>query len=251
MKIFVLNGSPRGEKSASLKVARAFLSGYCELVPSEVETVELRGLDLSDCRGCLCCWKKESGRCVLSDDMQPLLEKVLASDVIMEVFPLYFFSLPSRLKAFTDRCIALTSAYRGSHGDGVSEHFIHSMRYPELYKKKLILVSTCGYEFTDNNYNAVTEQYDRICGKGNYLSLFCPQGGVLSEQTLAAQVERYLQKFACAGREYAENGTLSEETLELLKKPLLRHHAFEAALCRTWDTDAGPYGNPADTEAKD
>ncbi len=250
MKILVLNGSPRGNRSASLKVARAFLSGYGEVIPSEIETVELGKLRISDCRGCLCCWKKESGRCVISDDMQSLLEKVLASDIIVEVFPLYFFTIPSRLKAFTDRCIALTSAYRGSHGDGVNEHFIHSMRYPELYEKKLILVSTCGYEFTDDNYNAVTDQYDRICGKGNYLSLFCPQGGVLSEQTLRTQVDRYLLKFASAGKEYAENGSLSAETLELLKKPLLRHHAFEAALNRTWDTDAGPYGNSSDTEAR-
>lgn len=249
MKILILNGSPRESKSASLKVANAFLSGYCEVSQAELEFVDLYKLNISECRGCLSCWKKESGRCVISDDMQPLLEKVLKSDIIMEVFPLYFFAPPSRMKAFTDRCISLTSAYRGSHGDGVTEHFIHSMRYPELYEKKLILVSTCGYEFTDNNYNAVTEQYDRICGKGKYLTLFCPQGGVLSEQTLQPQVERYLLKFKEAGKEYAETGRLSAETFELLKKPLLRHHAFEAALNRTWDTDAGPYGKPSGTEA--
>ena len=231
-KILVVNGSPRGERSASLKVARAFLSGYTDAVASEIETVHLCKLNISDCMGCLSCWK----------------EKVLAADVIVLAFPLYFFAPPSRMKAFTDRMISVTSSYRGTHGDGGREHFIHAMRYPELYEKKLILVSTCGYERIENNYEAVTEQYDRICGKDGYTAVFCPQGGVISEKTLAPQVERYLTKFTEAGRELAESGRISAETSERLAIPLLRHHAFEAALNRTWDTDAGPYGTPEATD---
>lgn len=248
MKILILNASPRGSKSASLKVAKAFTDGICEAVTAEVQTLDLYKMNIGDCRGCLCCWKRGIEKCVLHDDMDTVRESIMNSDIIIESFPLYFFSVPSKLKAMTDRAISMTSAYRGTHGDGINEHFIHSMKDESLYNKKLILVSTCGYEFTDNNYNAVIEQYDRICGKGNYLTVFCPQGGVISEETLAPQVERYLTKFTDAGKEYALNGALSEQTAELLKKPLLRHNAFAAALNRTWDTDSGPYGIPENVD---
>ena len=146
-------------------------------------------------------------------------------------------------QAFTDRMICYVQEYRGNPGDEENHRFLHNMRYPELEKKKLILVSTCGYEVTDNCYDAVFAEFDRICGEGKYTTVLAPQGGPLSEQGFAEKVARYLEKFKEAGHEYAREGCLSERTWNKLQRPLLGHSTFEMAINMNWDNpEVGPYG---------
>ena len=103
--------------------------------------------------------------------------------------------------------------------------------------------STCGYEVTDNCYDAVFAEFDRICGEGKYTTVLAPQGGPLSEQGFAEKVARYLEKFKEAGHEYAREGCLSERTWNKLQRPLLGHSTFEMAINMNWDNpEVGPYG---------
>ena len=62
MKILILNGSPKGERSATLKLARAFADG----VRREGDVLDLIDISKSDvhgCRGCFGCWanRRNSG----------------------------------------------------------------------------------------------------------------------------------------------------------------------------------------------
>jgi multimeric flavodoxin WrbA len=248
MKVLLINGSLRGENSASLKVARAFVSGIAEEKKTagedtEVTEIMLRDKDIDHCHGCFVCWKNTPGECCIHDDMDELRQLVMENDIIIEAFPLYFFSLPSKLKAFTDRMISYVQEYRGNPGDEENHRFLHNMRYPELQKKKLVLVSTCGYEVTDNNYNSVFEMFDRICGVGKYTTVLAPQGGMLSEKGFTEKVEKYLVKFNEAGHEYALNGCLSDSTWNKLQRGMLGHNTFEMAINMNWDKEGvGPYG---------
>lgn len=245
MKILLINGSLRGEYSSSLKVAHAFVDGMAKQYGDDTEIVEvaLRDKNIDHCHGCFCCWKTTPGQCVIHDDMDELKKLVMESDIIVESFPLYFFGLPSKLKAFTDRMISHVMEYRGNPGNEENHRFLHNMRYPELEKKKLVLVSTCGYEVTDNCYDAVFAEFDRICGEGKYTTILAPQGGPLSETGFSEKVERYLSKFVEAGSEYARSGSLSRETWEKLQRPLLGHATFERVINMNWDQpDVGPYG---------
>lgn len=245
MKILLINGSLRGEYSSSLKVAHAFVKGMVEEYGENTEVCEvaLKDKRIDHCHGCFACWKTTPGQCCIHDDMDELRQMVMDSDIIVESFPLYFFGLPSKLKAFTDRMISYVKEYRGNPGDEENHRFLHNMRYPELEKKKLILVSTCGYEVTDNCYDAVFAEFDRICGEGKYTTVLAPQGGPLSEQGFAQKVARYLEKFTEAGHEYAREGCLSERTWNKLQRPLLGHSTFEMAINMNWDNpEVGPYG---------
>lgn len=179
MKILLINGSLRGDYSSSLKVAHAFVKGMVEEYGADTEVCEvaLKDKRIDHCHGCFVCWKTTPGQCCIHDDMDELRQMVMDSDIIVESFPLYFFGLPSKLKAFTDRMISYVQEYRGNPGDEENHRFLHNMRYPELEKKKLILVSTCGYEVTDNCYDAVFAEFDRICGEGKYTTVLAPQGG--------------------------------------------------------------------------
>lgn len=243
LKILLINGSLRGELSASLKVARAFVNGIAMESGATVTEISLKDKNISHCQGCFVCWKNTPGECVIHDDMDELRSLVMENDIIVESFPLYFFGMPSKLKAFTDRMISYVQEYRGNPGDEENHRFLHNMRYPELQKKKLVLVSTCGYETTDNCYDAIFAQFDRICGTGKYTTILAPQGGMLSEKGFAAKVEKYLEKFTEAGREFYRDKSISEQTWNKLQRPMLGHNTFETAINMNWDTpDVGPYG---------
>ena len=114
MKILVLNSSPKGEHSNSLKLTRAFLEGFTSVREAETETVELSKLDLHPCRGCFACWNKTPGKCVIGDDMAGLLEKILRAGLIVYSFPLYCFSLPAQLKTVIDRMLPLSLPFMES-----------------------------------------------------------------------------------------------------------------------------------------
>lgn len=244
MKILLLVGSMRAENSSSLKVARAFLKGITETCEdAQVTEVFLRDKKIEHCLGCLCCWKNEKGVCVIHDDMDEIRRQVMENDIIIQCFPLYFFGMPSKMKAFTDRMISHVSEYRGVGGNEKTGSFLHTMRYPELMEKKLILISSCGYEETTGCYDSVKLQYDTICGEGNYLLITASQGGMLAESTLEAKVEKYLVKYTDAGREFAQTGTVSAETQAKLAIPMLGHNTFERIINLNWDDpNVGPYG---------
>lgn len=244
MKILLLNGSMRGDSSSSLKVAKAFIKGIEEACPeAQITEVCLRDKKIEHCLGCLCCWKKDKGRCIIHDDMETIRDLVMENDVIIESFPLYFFGLPSKMKAFVDRMISHVSEYRGVGGNESSGSFLHKMRYPELMEKKLVLISSCGYEKTEGCYDSLKIQYDTICGEGNYTLVTASQGGMLAESTLQAKVERFLAKYTEAGKEFAQNGSLSKETMDKLAVPMLGHNTFEKLINLNWDDpNVGPYG---------
>ena len=253
MKILLINGSLRGDYSSSLKVAHAFVKGMVEEYGADTEVCEvaLKDKRIDHCHGCFVCWKTTPGQCCIHDDMDELRQMVMDSDIIVESFPLYFFGLPSKLKAFTDRMISYVQEYRGNPGDEENHRFLHNMRYPELEKKKLILVSTCGYEVTDNCYDAVFAEFDRICGEGKYTddptwrAIYekrCKEEGFTAYFDYSWQWA-YQEKFKEAGHEYAREGCLSERTWNKLQRPLLGHSTFEMAINMNWDNpEVGPYG---------
>ena len=112
MRILLINGSLRGEASSSLKLARAFVQGMVLENGEEntaVTEISLKEKKIDHCHGCFCSWKNSKGKCVIHDDMDEIRSLIMESDVIIECFPLYFFGLPSKLKAFMDRMICFVS----------------------------------------------------------------------------------------------------------------------------------------------
>lgn len=67
MKILILNGSPKGERSDTLHITRAFLDGMRAVVPVEAELIHVTEKRIGCCRGCFTC-KRNGGTCVLRDD---------------------------------------------------------------------------------------------------------------------------------------------------------------------------------------
>ncbi len=234
-KILVLNGSPRRGGSATMRVTNAFLRGVTETAPCEVETLNVSDLHIKPCMGCLSCWGRTEGTCVIPDDDIPALkQKILDADVILLSYPLYFFGMPGIVKVMTDRLLSMLRTYRGQK-PVVGEPF-HGIRY-DMSGKRFLLVSTCGYAQTDLIYDPLLSQYDCICGAGGYQALLCPQGKVFSAPELRDRTDLFLEEFTRAGEEFAKNGVLSEETLKHLQEPPFNERRFQLLLNKFWNDE--------------
>ena len=236
MKVLVINGSPKGERSNSLRLTRAFLQGMCGRgsETAEVEQVNVCGLNIRPCRGCFGCWKTTPGSCVIRDDMAEVIQKILWADVILLSFPLYYFSVPGPLKNLIDRQLPMALPFMDDRTDGVGSGS-HPARY-DMSGKRWVLISTCGFYSAEGNYDCVCGMFDHICGKGRYETIFCGQGELFSVKELSARTDEYLRTVEQAGAEYAAGG-ITAKTRQELGRLLYPKETFEAMADASWGVD--------------
>lgn len=173
-KILILNGSPHKEKSTTMVATNAFVRGMLSSGNYEAETVHVAALNIRPCLGCLSCWGRTEGECVIkNDDIPALKEKILASDILIASFPLYYFGIPGQFKVMMDRLLSMVMAYHGQNTPQNGEP-AHTFRYPKA-DRRFILISGCAYNETNEVYDPILREFDLILGKGNFLPILCPQ----------------------------------------------------------------------------
>jgi multimeric flavodoxin WrbA len=248
MKILLINGSPKGKTSNSLRLANAFIQGLrTETEKAEsvtIEELDLASLKISTCRGCFSCWKNTPGECCIKDDMQMIIEKELEADLIIWSFPLYYFSVPGLLKNMIDRQLPMNLPFMSKDDSGCGSGG-HDARY-DMSGKKHVLISTCGFYSSEGNYDSVTKMFDHFLGKGRYETIFCGQGELFRVKELSSRTDEYLSYVRDAGREYAQVG-ISEETRERLSTLLYPREVFEEMADASWGVSRDGTGK----EAKD
>jgi len=231
MKILVINGSPKGRASNSLKLARAFLEGMGD---NEIKEIPVYGLDLSPCKGCFCCWGKTPGICIINDDMDRVIKDELWADVIIWSFPLYYYNVPGPLKILIDRQLPMNLPFMVDRGDGIGNGG-HPSRY-DMSGKRHVLVSTCGFYTADGNYDSVKSMFDYICGKSNYEAIFCGQGELFGVPQLKGRTDEYLEAVRKAGSEYMSGG-ITDATRARLNKLLYPKEVYEQMANSSWGID--------------
>ena len=231
MNILVINGSPKGSRSNSLRLTDAFVKGVSSQTDSHMEQLTLSKLDIAPCKGCFACWKATPGQCCIHDDMGMVLEKLLWADLVIYSFPLYYFNVPGSLKNLIDRQLPMVLPFMSSRSDGVGSGS-HDTRY-DLSGKKYMLISTCGFYSAEGNYDSVCRMFDHICGKGCYDTLFCGQGELFRVKELSQRTDEYLGLVEKAGSEYASGG-ITPETRNGLERLLFPRETFEAMADASW-----------------
>lgn len=103
MKVLGIMGSPRIEGNTDLLLKEA-LSG-AQSRGAKVEKIIVNELNIHPCQECYGCLKE--GSCIVSDDMDDIYPKLLGADIIIVASPMFFYGIPSQLKALIDRCQAL------------------------------------------------------------------------------------------------------------------------------------------------
>ncbi len=235
-KVLVINGSPKLNRSTTMSITNAFIEGLKEVSDCDIEIINVQSLNFKPCTGCLSCWGRTEGECVIkNDDISIVKEKILNADIIIESFPLFFFGMPGILKLFTDRLLSMMNTYRGHKPPEGNESF-HGLRYPDS-NKRFVVISSCAYTEVDRVYDSVKAQFDFICGKGCYTGIFVPQIKTLVDIKNENKLNRFLKKYIDAGRSFGEFGELDEETLASLSKPPFSEGAYKIFLDQFWQEE--------------
>ena len=96
--ILILSTSPRkGGNSDTL--ADEFTRGARD-AGHDAEKISLAGKTIGFCRGCLACQKTE--RCVIQDDVNAIVQKMLSADVLVFATPIYFYEMSGQMKTLLD-----------------------------------------------------------------------------------------------------------------------------------------------------
>ena len=227
MKVLVLNGSPKGERSNTYRLTGAFLDGLRQVQQAEAEVLAVGKLHLLPCRGCFACWSKTPGKCVLQDDMAGVIEKILAADVLIWSFPLYYFGIPGQLKLLIDRQLPMSLPFMTDNASGG-----HPSRYDRSGQRQVV-ISTCGFYTAEGNYDAVDAQFARLCGADGYTAIYCGQGELFRVPELRQRTDAYLEHVKQAGAEFAR-GAVTEETACALRQPLFPRAVFEQMADASW-----------------
>lgn len=232
MNILVINGSPKGEKSNSYQLTKAFLRGIKgEAADAEIRERVVCRMDIKPCRGCFSCWNRTPGKCCIEDDMAQVIQDLLWADLTIWSFPLYYFTVPGALKNLIDRQLPMNLPFmeeqEGQIGNGG-----HPSRY-DCSGKRTVVISTCGFYTAEGNYDGVRSLFDHHWGPGNYTTIFCGQGELFRVPEVSAITGEYLSCVEQAGREYMSGG-ISGESMDRLAQLLLPRETFEACADASW-----------------
>ncbi len=102
-KVIVISTSLRVGSNSDM-LADKFTEGALH-AGHDVEKLSLAGKNISFCRGCLACQKL--GRCVIDDDANGIMQKVLNADVVVWATPIYYYEMSGQMKVMIDRMNAM------------------------------------------------------------------------------------------------------------------------------------------------
>lgn len=99
--VLIISASPRKGGNSDMLCDR-FALGAKE-AGNNVEKIFLPSKNIGYCRGCGVC--NTTHKCVQSDDMGEILDKMVNADVIVLATPVYFYSLDAQMKTLIDRTV--------------------------------------------------------------------------------------------------------------------------------------------------
>jgi multimeric flavodoxin WrbA len=103
MKIMGILGSSRQGGNTEIMLDTAL--GEAKKNGVATDKISLSGQTIAPCDGCQVC--ADTGKCIIEDDAQEILDKMTASDGIIWATPVYFWSMTGQIKTLMDRTYAL------------------------------------------------------------------------------------------------------------------------------------------------
>ena len=221
MKILVLNGSPKRERSDTMCITRAFLDGMNEAAPQEVQTINVVDRHIEYCTGCFACMRN-GGTCIHGDDMRAILEEILSSDLLIWSFPLYCYGMPAPLKALLDRTLPLSSMAMQKVGDRY-EH----VGQADFSHLRYLMICGCGFPNSKHNFEPAVAQF-KLCFPGNHTIITVPESPMFNAPGAAVVTEPRLTRVKQAGSQFAETGEIDASLLEEICSPMIPDEQYAA-----------------------
>ena len=102
-RVIVISTSLRRGSNSDM-LADSFVEGATS-AGNDVEKISLVGKEIQFCKGCMACQKL--GRCIINDDVNDIMAKVLKADVICWATPIYYYEMSGQMKTLIDRMNAM------------------------------------------------------------------------------------------------------------------------------------------------
>lgn len=221
MKILVFNGSPKKE-SSTMRLTDAFIKGLGDSNNNEVKIVSSYEKKIKYCMGDLSCWFRQDGHCIITDDdMNGLLDDMIASDIIIWSFPVHCHGIPASLKAIMDRTIAFLKINMIETATSVS----HEKNF-DLTKKKNVFIVSGGYPFYPDNFAPIKMQL-RTYFQSSAIMCICESALLEStDPEIITLKEKLFSQLSSAGREYISKGFISNEMIDRIEKPMIPNATY-------------------------
>lgn len=223
MRILVLNGSPKREKSDTMHITRAFLDGMKDSAPQEVHIVNIIDKHIDFCTGCFTC-KRNGGECIHNDDMKELLSESLESDLLLFSYPLYAYGMPASLKAFIDRTMPLSSMTMKKQ----SERYVH-VGQADFSHMRYMMICGSGFPNSKHNFEPAVVQF-KLMFPSNHTIITVPESPMFNAPEAAEVTMPRLSLVRQAGKQYAETKEINDDLLAEICSPMIPEDMY-AAIC--------------------
>ena len=221
MRILVLNGSPKKEKSDTMCITRAFLDGMREAAAQDVHIVHAIERHIEYCTGCFTCMKN-GGNCIHDDDMRAILKEILASDLLLCSFPLYCYGMPAPLKALIDRVLPLSRMAMQSVGDRY-EH----VGQADFSRLRYLMICGCGFPNSMHNFEPAVAQF-KLLFPHNHTTITVPESPMFNVAEAAPVTKPRLELVRTAGKQFALDGTIAPDLLAQICSPMIPEEEYAA-----------------------
>lgn len=218
MKILVLNGSPKGDKSDTMHITRAFLEGMQETATHDVHIIHVTERHIEYCTGCFVC--KRGGNCIHDDDMREILNEILCSDLLLFSFPLYSYGMPAPLKALVDRTMPLSSMTMQKVGERY-EHVCQG----DFSHLRYMMICGCGFPNSRHNFEPAVAQF-KLMFPERHTILTVPESPMFNAPEAAVVTVPRLNLVRKAGHQYAECGEIDAALLEEIGSPMIPEDTY-------------------------
>ena len=219
MKILVLNGSPKKEKSDTMHITRAFLNGMMETAHHEIQMIHVIDRHIEFCSGCLVCMRN-GGVCCHNDDMRSILEQILESDLLLFSFPLYCYGMPAMLKNLIDRTLPLSSMAMQKVGDRY-EH----VGQADFSHLKYLMICGCGFPNSTHNFEPAVAQFKLMFPMGHTI-ITVPESPMFNAPEAAVVTVPRLELVREAGQEFAKTGAIDAALLAQISPPMIPEETY-------------------------
>jgi multimeric flavodoxin WrbA len=111
-KVIAINGSSRKNGNTATLLQNTLDGAKSQ--GAETEFVHLTDLKYQGCISCFACKRKNTkyiGKCVLNDDLSPILEKAMAADAIILGSPIYVGDITGMMRSFMERFAFMNISY--------------------------------------------------------------------------------------------------------------------------------------------
>ena len=141
MKVIAFNGSPRKKWNTAMLLEKALEGATSQ--GAETELIHLYDLNFKGCKSCFGCkikGGKSYGKCVVKDDLTPILKKIENADAIIFGSPVYYGTASGEMRSFLERLmfpyLTYTDPLKSLFPKKINTGFIFTMNVTEEHMKE-------------------------------------------------------------------------------------------------------------------